>query len=41
VQANVRTLTTTLAYEDDETFAKFLAVESARWKATLAALDFK
>jgi tripartite-type tricarboxylate transporter receptor subunit TctC len=41
VQANVRNLTTTVAYEDDETFAKFLAVESARWKATLAALDFK
>src|SRR5262249_37656244 len=38
VQTNVKTLTVTVAYEDDETFAKFLAAESARWKIVLKDL---
>jgi tripartite-type tricarboxylate transporter receptor subunit TctC len=38
VQANVKTLTATVAYEDDATFASFLAGESERWKAVLKDL---
>ncbi len=38
VVANVRTLTATVAYEDDETFAKFLAGESDKWKIVLKDL---
>ena len=39
VQASVKILTTSTAYEDDVTFAKFLATESARWKKTLQSLN--
>lgn len=38
VQANVKTLTATVAYEDDATFASFLAGESERWKVVLKDL---
>src|SRR5215475_4375441 len=38
VQANVKTLTATVAYEDDAVFASFLAGESERWKAVLKDL---
>jgi len=38
VQANVKTLTATVAYEDDATFASALAGESARWKVVLKDL---
>ena len=38
VQTNVRTLTVTVAYEDDVIFANFLAAESARWKVVLKDL---
>src|SRR5215470_5803610 len=38
VQANVRALTASVAYEDDVTFANFLAAESARWKTALQSL---
>ena len=38
VQANVKTLTATVASEDDATFANFLAGESERWKAVLKDL---
>ena len=38
VQTNVRTLTVTVAYEDDVIFANFLAAESARWKIVLKDL---
>ena len=38
VQANVKTLTATVAYEDDATFASNLAAESARWKVVLKDL---
>jgi tripartite-type tricarboxylate transporter receptor subunit TctC len=38
VQANVKTLTATVAYEDDVTFARNLAAESERWKAVLKDL---
>jgi tripartite-type tricarboxylate transporter receptor subunit TctC len=37
--ATARTLTATIAYEDDETFARFLAGESVKWKEALASLD--
>jgi tripartite-type tricarboxylate transporter receptor subunit TctC len=39
VQANARTLTVSVAYLDDAEFAKMLAAESARWKATLQSLN--
>jgi len=38
VQANVRTLTATVAYEDEITFAAFLAGESEKWKLVLKDL---
>lgn len=38
VQASVKTLTAPTAYEDDTTFAAFLATEAARWKQTLQSL---
>ncbi len=38
VQANAKTLTVSTTYEDDATFATFLATESARWKRTLQSL---
>ena len=38
VVANVRTLTATVAYEDDETFAAFLQGESEKWKIVLKDL---
>jgi tripartite-type tricarboxylate transporter receptor subunit TctC len=38
VVANVKTLTATVAYEDDETFARFLAGESEKWKVALKDL---
>jgi tripartite-type tricarboxylate transporter receptor subunit TctC len=38
VQANVRTLTASVSYENEVTFAEFLAVESARWKVVLKDL---
>ena len=38
VVANVKTLTATVAYEDDDTFARFLAGESEKWKVVLKDL---
>src|SRR5439155_7177830 len=38
VQANVRALTATVAYEDEVAFAKFLDGEFVKWKAALATL---
>ena len=38
VRANVKNLTASVAYEDDVTFAEFLAAESAKWKLALQAL---
>jgi tripartite-type tricarboxylate transporter receptor subunit TctC len=38
VQANVRNLTTSVAYEDGPTFAANLATEAAKWKAVLSSL---
>ena len=38
VQANVKTLTATVAYEDDATFTSNLAAESARWKVVIKDL---
>src|SRR5258707_7572054 len=38
-QATARTLTAAVAYEDDETFARFLAGESVKWKQALASFD--
>ena len=35
---NLKALTVSAAYEDDATFTKFLAVETARWKQTLQSL---
>ena len=37
--AAAHTLTAAIAYEDDETFARFLAGESVKWKQALASLD--
>ena len=37
-QANLKALTVSAAYEDDATFAQFLAAETARWKQTLQSL---
>jgi tripartite-type tricarboxylate transporter receptor subunit TctC len=37
-QAKIRLLAAETAYADDETFATFLATESARWKEALAAM---
>ncbi len=39
VQANVRALTASVAYEDDAAFATFLAAESAKWKQALQSLS--
>jgi tripartite-type tricarboxylate transporter receptor subunit TctC len=39
IQPNLKALTVSAAYEDDATFAKFLAVETARWKQTLQSLN--
>jgi len=39
IQANLKALTVSAAYEDDATFAQFLAVETARWKQTLQSLN--
>jgi tripartite-type tricarboxylate transporter receptor subunit TctC len=39
VQANVRALTASVAYEDEVTFANFLAAESVRWKTALQSLS--
>jgi len=38
VQASVKTLTVSTAYEDDAAFAALLAAEFARWKQTLQSL---
>jgi tripartite-type tricarboxylate transporter receptor subunit TctC len=38
VQANVKTLTATVSYEDDATFASNLAGESERWKVVIKDL---
>jgi tripartite-type tricarboxylate transporter receptor subunit TctC len=38
VQANVRNLTTSVAYEDGPAFAANLATEAAKWKAVLSSL---
>ena len=38
IEANLKALTVSAAYEDDATFAKFLAAETARWKQTLQSL---
>jgi hypothetical protein len=38
-QVTARTLTAAVADEDDETFARFLAGESVKWKQALASLD--
>jgi tripartite-type tricarboxylate transporter receptor subunit TctC len=40
-QASARTLTAVIAYEDDKTFASFLAGESLKWKQALASLDLR
>jgi tripartite-type tricarboxylate transporter receptor subunit TctC len=40
-QATARTLTAAIAYEDDETFARFLAGESVKWKQALSSLDLR
>ena len=37
-QANVKTLTATIEYEDETTFANFLAGEAAKWKVVLKDL---
>jgi tripartite-type tricarboxylate transporter receptor subunit TctC len=37
-KAKVKLLAAEAAYADDETFAAFLASESARWKEALAAM---
>jgi tripartite-type tricarboxylate transporter receptor subunit TctC len=39
IEANLKALTVSAAYEDDVTFAKFLAVETAQWKQTLQSLN--
>jgi tripartite-type tricarboxylate transporter receptor subunit TctC len=39
VQASVRTLTASVAYEDEDAFARFLATEAARWKVALQSLS--
>ena len=39
VQTNVRALTASVAYEDDVTFASFLAAEAAKWKVALQSLS--
>jgi tripartite-type tricarboxylate transporter receptor subunit TctC len=38
-QATARALTAATAYEDDETFARFLASESTKWRAALSSLN--
>jgi tripartite-type tricarboxylate transporter receptor subunit TctC len=38
IEPNLKALTVSAAYEDEATFAKFLAVEGARWKQTLQSL---
>ncbi len=38
VRANVKALTATVAYEDDATFARYLAGETERWKVVLKDL---
>jgi len=38
-QATARNLTAAAAYQDDETFARFLAAESMKWKQALASLN--
>jgi tripartite-type tricarboxylate transporter receptor subunit TctC len=40
-QATARTLTSAIAYEDDATFARFLASESVKWKQALSSLDLR
>lgn len=40
-QAAASTLTAAIAYEDDETFARFLARESVNWKRALASLELR
>ena len=40
-QATARTLTAATAYEDDETFARFLAGESVKWKQALSSLGLR
>ncbi len=39
VQANVRALTASVAYEDEVAFTTFLAAESAKWKQALQSLS--
>jgi len=38
-QAAASTLTSAIAYEDDATFARFLAAESVKWKQALSSVD--
>ncbi len=38
IAPNLKALTVSAAYEDEATFAKFLAVEAGRWKQTLQSL---
>jgi tripartite-type tricarboxylate transporter receptor subunit TctC len=38
-QSTARNLTSATAYQDDETFARFLAAESAKWKQALSSLN--
>ena len=38
-QTTARALTSATAYEDDETFARFLTAESAKWKQALSSLN--
>ena len=39
IAANLRALTVSAAYEDEATFAQFLATETERWKQTLRSLN--
>ncbi len=39
IAANLRALTVSAAYEDEATFAQFLAIETERWKQTLQSLN--
>jgi tripartite-type tricarboxylate transporter receptor subunit TctC len=41
IEANLKALTVSAAYEDDTAFANFLNVESARWKQTLQSLKLQ
>ena len=38
-QTTARALTATVTYEDEDSFARLLAAESANWKRALASLN--